>query len=82
MGSRLKVLSGKEVVSIFESFGFSVISQRGSHIKLRRIVDTNKETLIIPNRSPVSKGTLKAIINQASRFILRADIRKAFYTSS
>ncbi len=79
MGSKLRVLSGKEVICIFASFGFSVTSQRGSHIKLRRIVDANKETLIIPNRSPVSKGTLKAIINQASSFITQADLRKAFY---
>ncbi len=34
---KLKVLSGAEVVRILSIFGFKVASQRGSHIKLRRI---------------------------------------------
>ena len=34
---KLKVLSGAEVVRIFAIFGFRVASQRGSHVKLRRI---------------------------------------------
>jgi|SRR5580698_7897119 len=32
-----KVLSGADVVRILASFGFGVASQRGSHIKLRRM---------------------------------------------
>ncbi len=48
MGAGLKDLSSKEVVSIFESFGFTVYSQKGSHIKLRRQTAFGKETLVIP----------------------------------
>ncbi|HEY4515999.1 MAG TPA: type II toxin-antitoxin system HicA family toxin [Candidatus Paceibacterota bacterium] len=33
MGSKLKILSGQDVVKILSSFGFSVFSQKGSHIK-------------------------------------------------
>ena len=44
---KLRVLSGKEVVKILSKFGFEVISQRGSHVKLRRILpDGTKQTLI------------------------------------
>ena len=32
-----RVLSGRDIVRIFESFGFSIADQKGSHIKLRRI---------------------------------------------
>lgn len=44
--SKLRILSGKEVVRIFSRFGFKVISQRGSHVKLRRVLaDGAKQTL-------------------------------------
>jgi predicted RNA binding protein YcfA (HicA-like mRNA interferase family) len=46
---RLKRLSGTEVVAILQQFGFQVYSQRGSHIKLRRVSETGKETLTVPN---------------------------------
>jgi len=36
--SKLRVLSGREVLKILGEFGFQEFSQRGSHIKLRRIV--------------------------------------------
>ena len=32
MGSALPVMSGREVVSVFESFGWEVVRQTGSHI--------------------------------------------------
>ena len=47
---KLKVLSGAEVVRILSIFGFKVASQRGSHIKLRRIqAGGGQQTLTIPN---------------------------------
>jgi predicted RNA binding protein YcfA (HicA-like mRNA interferase family) len=35
---KLRSLSGTEVISIFGIFGFERFSQRGSHVKLRRIL--------------------------------------------
>ncbi|HHT9146041.1 MAG TPA: type II toxin-antitoxin system HicA family toxin [Candidatus Wunengus sp. YC61] len=37
MSPKLKRLSGKEVISILNKFGFTSHSQKGSHVKLRRI---------------------------------------------
>jgi predicted RNA binding protein YcfA (HicA-like mRNA interferase family) len=74
-----KVLSGKEVVAIIESFGFSIVSQRGSHIKIRRKVDGNKQTLTIPNHSELDKGTISAIYRQAVKYIPDAELREHFY---
>ena len=31
---KLKVMSGQDIVKILESLGFSVVKQKGSHIKL------------------------------------------------
>jgi predicted RNA binding protein YcfA (HicA-like mRNA interferase family) len=80
MGSKLKTLSGVEVVKILEAFGFGVHSQKGSHIKLHRRTIGTIETLIIPGHDPISKGTLQKIFKQASRYISQEDLRGYFYT--
>jgi predicted RNA binding protein YcfA (HicA-like mRNA interferase family) len=78
---KLKILSGRDVIKIFESFGFSIDGQKGSHVKLKRITkDDIKQTLTIPNHQELDKGTLRAIYNQASRYILESDLRKYFYS--
>ncbi|MEM1557476.1 MAG: type II toxin-antitoxin system HicA family toxin [Thermoproteota archaeon] len=77
---RLKVLSGKDVVKILSRFGFVTVSQKGSHIKLRRILsDGTKQTLTIPLHEELDKGTLKAIYRQALRFIPEEELKPYFY---
>ena len=77
---KLRRLSGAEVVSIFQRFGFSILSQRGSHIKLRRINRAGeKETLTVPNHRQLDTGTCHAIFRQAGRFIPPDDLRRFFY---
>ena len=77
--SRLKRLSGVEVIKILEGFGFKVHSQRGSHIELRRVTETGKETLTIPNHKQLDTGTCGAIMKQASRYIPLPDLTQRFY---
>lgn len=78
---KLKTLSGKEVIKILVSFGFDVVSQRGSHVKLRQTKHGNKQVLAIPNHVELSKGTLKAIFGQASKYISEEELRPHFYTN-
>jgi predicted RNA binding protein YcfA (HicA-like mRNA interferase family) len=62
-------------------FGFEVVSQRGSHIKLRRIgPGGQRETLTIPNHPELDTGTCRAILRQASRFVPSAELSPFFYT--
>ncbi len=79
MGAGLKNLSSKEVVEILTIFGFLIYSQKGSHIKLRRESNGNKETLMIPERKQIAKGTLREIFKQASSYISQAELRPYFY---
>jgi predicted RNA binding protein YcfA (HicA-like mRNA interferase family) len=59
---KLKVLSGPDVIRIFSLLGFKVISQRGSHVKLRRLLTGGiQQTLTIPNHKELDRGTLVAI---------------------
>jgi len=77
---KLKVLSGKEIIAIFIIFRFLVIAQKGSHVKLKRVINDKKETLTIPNHNELDKGTVKAIYNQARIYISEKDLKKYFYS--
>jgi predicted RNA binding protein YcfA (HicA-like mRNA interferase family) len=81
MGAKLRVLSGRALVSIFEQFGFVAVSQNGSHVKMRRISIAGMETLTIPYHNEIPKGTLRAIFGQAARSIPRENLHPHFYSS-
>jgi predicted RNA binding protein YcfA (HicA-like mRNA interferase family) len=75
-----KVLSGAEVVRILASFGFAVASQRGSHIKLRRVLpDGAKQTLTVPNHRELDRGTVLGIYRQALRYIPEGELGPHFF---
>jgi len=50
MQGGLRVLSGADVVSILERFGFTVIGGT-KHVKMRRSGTNGNETLVIPAHS-------------------------------
>jgi len=60
----LPVLSGKEVVRVFESFGWSVARQRGSHIIMTK--EGEIVTLSVPDHKEVAKGTLRSLVRAAN----------------
>ena len=60
----LPVLSGREVVRAFESFGWNVSRQSSSHIIMTKRGET--VTLSIPDHKEVAKGTLRSLIRAAN----------------
>jgi predicted RNA binding protein YcfA (HicA-like mRNA interferase family) len=78
---KLRTLSGHDLLTIFHSVGFSAVSQRGSHVKLRRILPNGtRQTLTIVTHTELDRGTLLAIYRQALRFIPDIELRPHFYT--
>jgi len=78
---KLRNLNGRRVVRIFSRFGFETISQRGSHVKLRRVLsDGTKQTLTIPLHGELDKGTLRVIFRQALRYIPEEELKPYFYS--
>ncbi len=75
---KLRVISGKKLVSAFEKLGFTVVSQKGSHIRMHRFSKTI-QTLVIPNHKTIAKGTLKEIYTQALEYIAEPELKKIFY---
>ena len=79
--ARARVLSGRDVLKILRAFGFQEYDQRGSHVKLRRVLaDGRKQTLTVPKHDEIDRGTLHAIYRQASRFIPESELRAEFFT--
>lgn len=46
-------------------FGFSFVSQRGSHAKLRKIVGPRSIVTIVPMHNELARGTLRGILEMA-----------------
>lgn len=79
--TRLKRLDARRIVRLLGSFGFEVISTRGSHAKLARVGPAGRrEILIVPMHRQLTAGTLHAIYRQASRFIPDEVLRHGFFT--
>ncbi|MBN2094329.1 MAG: type II toxin-antitoxin system HicA family toxin [Candidatus Zambryskibacteria bacterium] len=57
-----KLYSSKHIISVLEKNGFYFVSQKGSHIKMRK----EKFTVIIPARKRgIPIGTFKSILRQS-----------------
>ena len=57
------LLSGREVVRVFEKLGWQVARQRASHIIL--VKEGARATLSVPDHKEVARGTLRALIRAA-----------------
>lgn len=77
---RLRRMSAREVLRALGNFGFAVLSIRGSHAKLRRILPSGEhQTLTVPIHKELASGTLRAIFRQALRYIPESDLRPWFF---
>ena len=78
---KLKRLSGKDVVAILKRFHFEIEAQKGSHLKLGRLLSSGeRQTLTIPNHAELDTGTCRAILRQASRYIPAEELYPYFYS--
>lgn len=60
----LPVLSGREVVRVFESFSWQVARQSSSHIVM--VKEGEMASLSVPDHREVAKGTLRSLIRAAN----------------
>lgn len=58
-----KTVSGKDVIKILcREFGFFAVSQRGSHVKLRRKFEGKTIITVVPLHKELARGTLLGIL--------------------
>lgn len=55
----------REVKRKLEAAEFREYSQKGSHVKFVRDTSSGKQTVIVPQHSEVTVGTLRSILRQA-----------------
>jgi predicted RNA binding protein YcfA (HicA-like mRNA interferase family) len=81
MAPRLRRLSAREILAALREVGFEVVSTRGSHAKLRRVLsDGRRETMTVPLHRDLAPGTVAAIYRQALRFVPEDRLRPHFFT--
>ena len=56
MSAKLPVLSGEELIQVLRKYGYKIVRQKGSHVRLPVTVPLHKE---------LAKGTLKNILSDS-----------------
>jgi predicted RNA binding protein YcfA (HicA-like mRNA interferase family) len=80
MTPRLKRLGRRGLLAALRSVGFELVSTRGSHAKLCRVLpDGTRQIFTVPLHKELAPGTLRAIFRQASRFVAEDELRPLFF---
>jgi predicted RNA binding protein YcfA (HicA-like mRNA interferase family) len=53
------------IIAALQRLGFSVIRQRGSHIRLQKQLPSKQIKITVPAHKPVKRSTLSRILKQA-----------------
>ena len=73
MPQKLPQVSRKDVVKLLERMGYISVRQRGSHVHLRKVLETGAHNVTVPLHKTIAKGTLNDILSKVG---LRNDIPK------
>lgn len=60
-----KLYSSKHIIRVLEKHDFFFVSQKGSHIKYRKIGDPTLAVIIPDNRKEIPHGTFRSILRQS-----------------
>lgn len=63
---KLPILSGKEIIKVLNKFGYIEIRQKGSHVILKKFIESKEIGCVVPLHKEVAVGTLKGILKQAN----------------
>ena len=55
-------VDARELISLLRGYGYSIVRQTGSHIRLSKKLDEGDHNITIPNHVPIKIGTLHSII--------------------
>lgn len=59
-----KRYTAKDVLKALKKLGFTEVSQKGSHIKLKGLRDGKLQIVIVPNHKQIAVGTFSSILRQ------------------
>ena len=59
-------VSGKDLIKVLSKYGYSVVRQTGSHIRMSINIEDGVKSITIPNHTPIKLGTLMSILNDVA----------------
>ena len=59
-------ISAKQLIESLAKLGYQITRQKGSHIRLTTLINSEKCHITIPNHSPVKIGTLNKILKDVA----------------
>ena len=62
-------LGGEELATHLGKYGYQVVRQTGSHIRLTSTYKNTEHHLTIPRHKPLKVGTLNSIINEVAAYL-------------
>jgi len=63
---KLPIISYKELIKLLNQLGYKIERQRGSHIRLKKILHRGQHSITIPAHKQIAKGTLNDILEKVS----------------
>jgi predicted RNA binding protein YcfA (HicA-like mRNA interferase family) len=62
-------LSGKDFAQLLRRFGYEVVRQEGSHLRLTSVLKGNPHHITIPNHDELKVGTLRKVIRLVADYL-------------
>lgn len=64
--SKLPVVSHRELLKLLANLGYFIDRQKGSHIRLKKILKSGQHSITVPAHKEIAKGTLNDILEKIS----------------
>lgn len=62
-------IGGEKLCQLLEAYGYKIIRQTGSHIRLTSAIKGEAHHITIPRHSPIKIGTLNQIISAIASYL-------------
>jgi len=66
MSPKLPVVSGEDIIRVLRKFGYEIVRQKGSHVRLRNESQPQRLPVTVPLHKEIARGTLNSILADAS----------------
>ena len=69
MGKIPRGISGRELAHLLSKYGYSIVRQTSSHIRLASRFKDTEHNITIPDHQPLKIGTLNNILKDISEYL-------------
>jgi len=66
MSKKMPVVSAKQLLALLQHLNYTIVRQRGSHVRLDKITEAGSHKITVPYHDPIAKGTLNDILKKVA----------------